>query len=172
MQRQRHIHLHNIHNTTDDKLKDIFNNTFLNPFDSDLDVGSEKHFWDPIKVQDWKDFSVNDKKTKIKTVNGKAVEIKVQRDALGILFVSSQELKSTINIDEALKYSLCLLPLSIAHGDGTKRKTNKSSLVNIATEPSVLPCEEPVNGEKAYVLDLAALLRSTIKIPTTFEEPH
>ena len=63
-----------------------------------------------------------------KTTSGKTIEIQAQRDVLGFLLVKSQEFGSGVDIDEALKYPLCPVPLSIAHADGQKRKTNKSDL--------------------------------------------
>ena len=94
------------------------------------------------------DFSANDKRSKIKGANGKTVEVAFQRNILGFLLAKSQELKSPIDIEEALRYPLSPIPLSIAHGDGQKRKTNKSALLNCAIEPSVSPYSEPLTGEK------------------------
>ena len=47
-------------------------------------------------------------------------EVKVQRDNLGLLLAGSQEINATIQIEECLKYPLCPVELSIAHGDGRK----------------------------------------------------
>ena len=68
----------------------------------------EKNYWDPIKMQVWKDFSFTNKTSQV----------------LGFLLTKSQELKSPIDIDEALKYPLSPVPLAIAHADGEIRKTN------------------------------------------------
>ena len=65
---------------------------------------------------DHPNFSVNHKKTKVKSAKEKTIEVKVQRDVLGFLLAKSQELKSPIDIDEALKHPLSPVPLSIAHG--------------------------------------------------------
>ena len=130
-----------------------------------------KNFWDPIKMQEWKDFSNNFKKTKAKSSRGKTIEVAVQRDILGFLFAKPQELNLSVDMEEALKYPLSLIPLSIAHADGEKRKTNKSALFDYAFgSTTVLRPDLQVNGNKMYVLDLTPLIRSTVKVPATFEE--
>jgi hypothetical protein len=88
-------------------------------------------------------------------VNGKVVEVAVQRDILGFLLAKSQELKAHIDLNEALKFPLSPIPLAIAHADGERRKTNKSALYDHALSSSQ-SSESPrnVDGSKAYVLDL------------------
>ena len=51
-----------------------------------------KSIWDPIKKQEWKDFTDEFKKAKIKTKKGNVIEVSVQRDVLGHLLAKSQEL--------------------------------------------------------------------------------
>ena len=195
------------------KLKDILLNTFINPFDQELDSeklfniasgcptseetancllglgqrgttlyaefnsrlekdpACKENFWTPLTQQVWKDFSTNNKKVKVKGSTGKTMEMKVQRDVLGFLLAKSQEYESGIDIDEALKYPLSPVPLAIAHADGEKRKTNKSDLYKHAVNPSLSSAARAnVDGSRIYILDLAALLRSTVKIPNTFED--
>ena len=93
-------------------------------------------------------------------------------NVLGFLLTKSQELKSPVDIDEALKYPLSPVPLAIAHADGEKRKTNKSALYKFAfnSMPSSQTVEYSDGRNKVYILDLAALLRSTVKVPDTFED--
>ena len=110
-----------------------------------------------------KDFSYKHKRSKVKTTNGKIVEVSVQRDMLGFLLTKSQQLGSPIDINEALKYPLSPVPLSLAHADGERRKTNKSSLYDYAISSSQTTCSqnEINDGKKAYILDLAAIFKST-----------
>ena len=68
-----------------------------------------------------------------------------------------------------MKFPLSPIPLAIAHADGERRKTNKSSLYDHALSSSQSSECPHVDGSKAYVLDLAAQLRSIIKVPDTFE---
>ena len=67
----------------------------------------------------------------MKGAAGKTIEVAVQRDVLGFLLTKSQELKSPVDMNEALKYPLSSVPLSIAHADGEKRKTNKASYLDM-----------------------------------------
>ena len=70
---------------------------------------------------------------------------------------------------ECLKYLLSTVELSIAHGDGRKRKSNKSVLLPYILQPELTP--EPIpDSLKVYMLDLAVIVRSTVKVPDTFEE--
>ena len=121
--------------------------------------------------QIWKDFSSSNKKATIKKSNGKTVEVQVQRDVLGFLLAKSQEFESGVDIDEALKYPLSPVPLSIAHADGQKRKINKSELYKQGLNPGLSSDPIPSSvGSRIYILDLAAVLRSTVKIPNTFDD--
>ena len=106
-------------------------------FRTRLSGTNEKNFWDPIKVEKWKDFIMSNRTAKATTTKGKTIEVKVQRDIIGFLLIKSQELNATIQIEECLKYPLCAVELSIAHGDGKKRKTNKSALLTYVLPPAV-----------------------------------
>ena len=94
----------------------------------DKDGKNEKHFWISISTQEWNDFSDAHKKTKVTNKSGKTVEVAVQRDVLGFLLAKSQEFNAPIDMEEALKFPLSSVPLALAHADGQRRKTNKSSL--------------------------------------------
>ena len=135
------------------------------------DNNNKLRFWDPIKKQDWHDFSTSNLKTKVKNKNGKVVEVAVQRDVLGLLLAKSQEFDAAIHMEKALKFPLSPVPLALAHADGERRKTNKSSLYDHAlasSQSNVVSSSEC--GKKAYVLDLAAQLRCMVKVPDTFEK--
>ena len=126
-------------------------------------------FFDSIKRVKWKDFSCKEKKTKVTSSTGKTLEVAVQRDNLGFLVAKSQEMNLPINIDEALKYPLCPVPLSIAHGDDEKRKTTKGDLMKYAFSSTEVH-QIPQNKKDVYILNLAAIFRSTLKVPNTFED--
>ena len=141
-------------------------------FRTRLSGESELNFWDPVKNQEWKDFTISNRICKVDTSKGKTIAVKVQRDVLGFLLAKSQELETTVDLEEALKYPLSPIPLAIAHGDGQRRKTNKSVLLNyILTHQEASTSIPPnIQGEKVYILDLAAVIRSTVKVPDTFEQ--
>ena len=73
-------------------------------------------------------------------------------------------------MEKALKFPLSPVPLALAHADGERRKTNKSALHDHAFSSSQPKVSLTGIGKKAYVLDLAAQLRSITKVPDTFEE--
>ena len=78
--------------------------------------------------------------------------LKCQRDILGFLLIKSQELESAIDMNEALKYSIGEVSHPLAHGDGEKRKTNKSGLYDSAISSTLAPRANNVEGSKVYVL--------------------
>ena len=141
---------------------------FTSRFDSNNE--NKLTFWDPIKKQEWHDFSASNKKTKVKNKNGKVVEVAVQRDILGFLLAKSQQLNAPIDMEKALRFPLSPVPLALAHADGERRKTNKSALFDHALSSSQPKVSMAGSGKKAYVLDLVAQLRSMTKLPDTFEE--
>ena len=75
-------------------------------FRTRLSGANEKNFWDPIKVEKWKDFTMSNRTAKATTTKGKTIEVKVQGDIIGFLLIKSQELNATIQIEECLKYPL------------------------------------------------------------------
>ena len=72
-------------------------------------------------------------------------------------------------MDEALKFPLSEVPLSIAHAVSSRRKTNKSLLYDVAFNSSQITTTIS-EGKSVYILDLAAQIRSIVIIPKTFEE--
>ena len=147
-------------------VKQILHNNFNKRLDKSKQLNL---FWDPIKKEDWHDFSENEKRTKFNTKSGKTIEVNVQRDILGFLLAKSQELNQPIDMDEALKYPLSEVPLPIAHADGSRRKTNKSLLYDVGFNSSQITTTI-IEGKSVYILDLAAQIRSIVSIPITFEE--
>ena len=127
-------------------------------------------FFSPIKRVQWKSFTDASKKLKV-SAKGKSREITVQRDILGLLAAKSQQQNAAINIlDKALCYPLALVPLSLATCDGLRRKTAKSKLLNAALTSLIkndAQFPEVQQSCRIYILDLAAIIRSMMKIPNT-----
>ena len=70
----------------------------------------------------------------------------------------------------ARKYPLSPIPLSIRNADGTKRRTNKSTLQKIILKySSNNVVAEIVRENAAYIADLMATVRTMKEIPETFE---
>ena len=131
------------------------------------DGGPEKNIYTPICKEPWKGFEANNKKVKVK-VDGKMKEITAQRDILGLLVAKSDQENSAVNIEKALCSPLAPVSLSLACGDGGMRKTNKSKMYDFLTD--LVGEGKPISNEDCYIVDLAATLRATVSLPSTFEE--
>lgn len=57
--------------------------------------------------------------------------IEVNRNILATLLALSAKHSKPIDFEVALRYPLCSVPLSLAHPDGTRRKTTKNSLMKV-----------------------------------------
>ena len=82
---------------------------------------------DPIKCQEKALFKNSGKKVTVKK-NGKD-EIEANREIIGTLLALNFE--KLINFETALQYSLCPIPLSLAHPHGTRCKMTKSALMKV-----------------------------------------
>ena len=79
-----------------------------------------------------KTFTFSKTKQKVVMKNKNNVKIvEVNHNFLATLLCYNMETGKAINFANALKYSLSPVPLSIGNADGTKRKTNKSTLQKI-----------------------------------------
>ena len=113
-------------------------------------------------------FSKTKQKVVIKKKNVKIVE--VNRNFLATLLCYNMETGKAINFANALKYPLSPVPLSIGNADGTKRKTNKTTLQKIILKHSsnnVVP--ENFRENTIYIVDLMATIRTMKENPETFE---
>ncbi|KAK3698753.1 hypothetical protein QZH41_004049 [Actinostola sp. cb2023] len=116
-------------------------------------------FWDAIPNLKIKTFSVTTKKVTIKSSNEKLVTIAEDRDLFGRLLIVAKVRQ--IDLREVLSFELSTIPYSLAHHDGTLRKTTKSVLLQIlekdvTVEPrlSSLPAMSTV-----YIIDGMALIQ-------------
>ena len=135
----------------------------------DILVGdiAEKNIFTPIARETWKSFKDNKVKAKVK-VDGKLKDIASQRDVLGILAAKSDEEKSSVNIDKALTFPLCMVSQPLACSDGGMQKTNKSSMYDLLFD--LLGSVGTISNGDYYISDLAAALRATVNLPNTIEE--
>lgn len=88
----------------------------------------EKRFENPIKKNVIFTFVDATAKKKV-SMNGKIVEIKMQRNLFGKLLRLS--LEKNLDIESTLSYPLTAIPLSLCHMDGAICKTDKSVLFKI-----------------------------------------
>ena len=92
------------------------------------------------------------------TANDKISNLTADRELFGRLLVVAKQRE--INLREVLSYELSTVPVAIAHGDGSLRKTTKSSLMpvlekNVTALPSLPPSFVPT----ACVIDAMALVQ-------------
>ena len=98
-------------------------NTFL----QNCILSTKEKIHDPIKCQEKALFENSGKKVTVKK-NGKE-EIEANREIIGTLLALNFE--KLINFETALQYSLCPVPLSLAHPDGARCKMTKSALMKV-----------------------------------------
>ena len=134
----------------------------------DASAVEQLEFFDPIKKAPWRGFDKINKKVCVSS-KGKTRDLAVQRDILGVLMAESYKENKSIDIDKALCFPLAPVPLSMATGDGIRRKTAKSSLLDAALS-SVIAENDVVDNVTCYVVDLVAAIRCINKIPDTFRQ--
>ena len=71
-----------------------------------------------------------------------------------------------INFKTALQYSLCPVSLSLAHPDGTRRKTTKSALMKVVKsyKTGIEEDKSPPKQNAAFLVDLMALIRTVSSV--------
>ena len=110
---------------TKEREEDLYN-TFL----QNRTLSTKEKIDDPIKCQEKALFENSGKKMTVKK-NGKEKIIEAKREIIETLLALSAKHDKLINFETALQYSLCPVPLSLAHPDGTRRNTTKSSLLKV-----------------------------------------
>ena len=112
-------------------------------------------------------------KCTIKSNDGKTKTAEVNWSILSAL--NSYSIKSAVALDfrQLLHYPLCLVPLSIFNGDGSRRRTSKSKLKEVlligvgSLDKSVLASFP----EDVLLVDLIALINTKVfELPSTYEE--
>ena len=127
-----------------------------------------KAFHDPIPKCNVKLFKNLTKK--ITVAKGKQTHVaEVNRNILAKLTSLSARTGKVVNFEDALKYPLSSVPLSISFPDGSKRNTEKSNIMDFLElpEPS---CTTLPTTTTDYIIDVMAQIRSVTQIPSTFEE--
>ena len=99
---------------------------------------NEISFWDPIANLKVKTFHSTTKNVQVKAVNDKLVTVGADRELFGRLLIAANVRQ--INLKDVLCYELSSVPFSLAHQDGTLRKTTKSVLAGfIESKVTVCP---------------------------------
>eukprot|EP00794_Sanderia_malayensis_P004496 gene4496-5094_t len=103
---------------------------------------TEISFWDPIPKLNVKTFKFTTKKVQVKAANDKLVTVGADRDLFGHLLITANVRQ--INLRDVLCYELSPIPFSLAHQDGSVRKTTKSALATLVeTKVNVCARLEP-----------------------------
>ena len=133
-----------------------------------LEKGSVK-FHSPLPTQ-VTTFSPIKKKLTLEK-NGKTKRVDANRSFLSRLVHYAMKPGKSVDYEEALKHPLSVIPASLSHGDGTKRKNNKSELTDLVLGMgNKVTRSSPRNEETAYIVDLIAVLYTMTAIPGTFEQ--
>ncbi|KAJ8034477.1 hypothetical protein HOLleu_21334 [Holothuria leucospilota] len=123
---------------------------------------NEKKFWDPLPNLKIKTFAKLSKRTKVKAADEKMVTISADRNLYGRLVIASKT--RDVQLKEGLSYELSPVPFSIAHTDGSLRKTNKSVLLaeiqNNVSDDIQPKLPTPTNDmATAYLIDAMAMIQ-------------
>ena len=78
--------------------------------------------------------------------------------------------EKVIEMENALKYPLGPIPLSIANADGTARVTKKSALAKIILAHLNPSTETATTNKGTFIVDFIAQIRTMKNIPDTYEE--
>ncbi|KAK3750308.1 hypothetical protein QZH41_001776 [Actinostola sp. cb2023] len=119
----------------------------------------ELNFWEPLSKLKIKTFSVSAKKISVQKDN-RIVTLSEDRELFGRLLVVA----STRDVDlrEVLSYKLSSMPLSLAHPDGSLRKTSKSVLMSILEENvnvvQVLPIQDGCIASSRGIQEMMQLI--------------
>ena len=119
---------------------------------------NEVNFWDPLPKLKINTFSSAAKKMEVKATNDKIITLTTDREFFGRLLVVAKQ--RDIDLREELSYELSAVLVAIAHGDGSLRKTTKSSLMSVSEKNvAVLPSLPPSLIPTAFVIDGMALIQ-------------
>ena len=94
------------------------------------------------------------------------VQYREQSDLAFMLFIKSQNLKESVNIDELMRYSLTPVPHSLGTADGFFNKTNKASMLHFLVEDTPEVVTYPTDS--LYIQDGNALFHALTNLPPTF----
>ena len=121
---------------------------------------NEVSFWVPVPNLKIKTFTTLTKKIQVKAADEKVITVGADRDLFGRLLIVANVRQ--INLKEVLSFELSPVPVSLAHPDGSLRKTNKSILSSLLEKGvSVLPRlpQPPPEITSVHIIDGMALVQ-------------
>ena len=117
-------------------------------------------FWKPIPSLKVKTFSSITKKVQVKVTNEKLFTVSADRDLFGRLLIAANA--RSINLRKVLSYELSPISCSLAHTDGTLRKTAKSALMTIIEKEANTQPRLPASAlPTTYIIDGMAVVQMT-----------
>ncbi|KAK3743279.1 hypothetical protein QZH41_005787 [Actinostola sp. cb2023] len=99
------------------------------------------------------------KKVQVKATNEKLITVNADRDLFGRLLIAAKARQ--INLKEVLSYELSPIPCSLAHYDGSLRKTTKSVLMTIMEKEVNVPPGLPSSLIQTIYIDEMAVVQMT-----------
>ena len=130
-----------------------------------------KDFFDKLTKPKLKTMERANKKVKLSSVQGKAVQYQEQGDIAFQILVKSQLLPKPIDIAELMTYSLTPVPHSLGTPDGYMAKTNKAAAVHFLTR-DVNDATQPDRESKEvlFIEDGNAHFHTLKDVPSTFKQ--
>ena len=117
------------------------------------------NFWDPVQKLKIKSFSSAAKKIAVKNQKDMTVSVNADRELFGRLLVAAKN--RDIKLKEVLSYELCSVPISLAHPDGSLRKTTKSALMLLLGKDVICRSSLPTSQlPTAFLTDAMALIQT------------
>lgn len=115
-------------------------------------------FWDTIEKLKVKNFNSTTNNVQLKAVHDKLVTVGADRELFGRLLIAANV--GQINLKDVLCYELSSVPFSLAHQDGTLRKTTKSVLAGlIESKVTVCPRLHSFPRDTVHLIDGMALVQ-------------
>ena len=140
----------------DDVAKMLVNSTKkgqnqMNNFIEERINSNTTSIWDSIPNNKVKTFSSVSKKVSVKATDEKLMTVNADRDLFGRLLVAANA--RLTNLKEVLRYELSPVPCSLAHQDGSLRKTTKSTFCSILEKNvTVLPRLPVSTSHTVYII--------------------
>lgn len=123
---------------------------------------NEVKFWDALPNLKIKTYATMIQKKKVKTTDEKLVTVSADRDLFGRLMIAAKA--KDIRMKEVLTYELSAVPFSLAHSDGSLRKTDKSVLLTelekkVDVQPRLPQVASSNQMSTAHIFDGMALVQ-------------
>lgn len=118
-------------------------------------------FWEPVASLKIKKFDLSVKKVAVKAADEKMFTIGGDRDLFRRLLLAAAG--RNVDIQEVLSYELASVPISLAHPDGSLRKTAKNVLLSILEEDEIVEPRLPKRQgiSVTHIIDGMALVQAT-----------